>query len=86
MGPYLLPAGVVVGTPLFALHNTVHNWDQPAAFLPERWLDVPVEAYVYDGRGKLRGGGGAPAGGLLAPPASCLTLLCGAGAEDAGSA
>jgi hypothetical protein len=52
----MLPAGVVVGTPLFALHNTVHNWREPLAFLPERWLDVPVEAYVYDGRGDLAQG------------------------------
>jgi len=36
----MVPAGVVVGTCLFALHNTVHNWEAPQEFRPERWLDV----------------------------------------------
>jgi len=40
VGPYMVPAGVVVGTCLFALHNTVHNWEAPQEFRPERWLDV----------------------------------------------
>lgn len=48
VGPYKVPKGTLVGTPLFAIHNTVHNWDQPEIFRPERWLDVPAETYVYN--------------------------------------
>jgi hypothetical protein len=43
-------------TPLFAIHNTVHNWEAPAQYRPERWLDVPVEAYVYDSTTNTTGG------------------------------
>ena len=32
MGPYLVPAGTVVGTILFAVHNTRHNWEEPLVF------------------------------------------------------
>lgn len=48
VGPYLVPAGVVVGTPLMVCHNTKWNWEKPDEFLPDRWMDVPVETYVYD--------------------------------------
>lgn len=47
VGPYRLPAGVLVGVPLYALHNTVHNWQSPSSFRPERWMDVPLETFVY---------------------------------------
>jgi cytochrome P450 len=50
VGPYRIPAGTVVGTPLFAIHNTVHNWDAPHEYRPERFLDVPVETYVYNSK------------------------------------
>lgn len=43
-------------TPLFAIHNTQHNWEAPAQYRPERWLDVPVEAYVYDSTTNTTGG------------------------------
>ena len=55
-GPYKIPKGTVVGTPLFAIHNTVHNWQEPESFRPERWLDVPVETYVYDSTTNTTGG------------------------------
>ncbi|GBG00430.1 cytochrome P450 [Raphidocelis subcapitata] len=55
VGPYTIPPGVVVGTPLYAIHNTKHNWDAPHEFRPERWLEVPVETFVYNSRS----GGGA---------------------------
>jgi cytochrome P450 len=51
VGPYTVPAGTVVGTPLFAIHNTKHNWDDPEEFRPERFADVPVETYVYNSKG-----------------------------------
>lgn len=38
IGPYMVPAGVPVATPLYAIHNTKHNWEEPSAFKPERWL------------------------------------------------
>eukprot|EP00879_Flechtneria_rotunda_P009548 GHRR01009994.1.p1 GENE.GHRR01009994.1~~GHRR01009994.1.p1 ORF type:complete len:439 (+),score=146.14 GHRR01009994.1:585-1901(+) len=56
VGPYKVPAGTVVGTPLFAIQNTVHNWERPDEFMPERWLDVPVEMYVYDSTTNTSGG------------------------------
>jgi cytochrome P450 len=55
-GPYKIPKGTVVGTPLFAIHNTIHNWVEPEVFRPERWLDVPVETYVYDSTTGTTGG------------------------------
>jgi cytochrome P450 len=64
VGPYKIPAGTLVGTPLFAIHNTKHNWDQPERFMPERWLDVPVETFVYNSKEAavgLSGTGGAAA-------------------------
>jgi cytochrome P450 len=55
-GPYKIPKGIVVGTPLFAIQNTVHNWESPHEYRPERWLDVPVEAWVYDSTTNTTGG------------------------------
>jgi cytochrome P450 len=55
-GPYKIPKGTVVGTPLFAIQNTVHNWEAPHEYRPERWLDVPVEAWVYDSTSNTSGG------------------------------
>lgn len=56
VGPYKVPAGTVVGTPLFAIQNSIHNWERPEEFMPERWLDVPVETYVYDSTTQTCGG------------------------------
>jgi cytochrome P450 len=56
VGPYMVPAGTIVATPLFAIHNTIHNWDAPHEFRPERWDDVPVETYVYNSKGEAEGG------------------------------
>jgi hypothetical protein len=56
VGPYTVPAGTIVGTPLFAIHNTKHNWEAPWEFRPERWADVPVESYVYDSKAAAHGG------------------------------
>jgi len=49
-GPYKIPKGTVVATPLFAIQNTIHNWDSPQEFRPERWLHVPVECWVYNSK------------------------------------
>lgn len=48
VGDYTIPAGVIVTTPLYCLHNAERNWEKPMQFLPERWKEVPVEAYVHD--------------------------------------
>jgi cytochrome P450 len=56
IGPYTVPSGTIVATPLFAIQNTLHNWDKPEDFRPERWLDVPVETYVYDSTTNTGGG------------------------------
>lgn len=58
VGPYKVPAGTLVATPLFAIHNTIHNWDQPEQFMPERWLTVPTETYVYNSRDSSSAGSG----------------------------
>jgi len=58
-GPYKIPKGTFVATPLFAIHNTIHNWQEPQEYRPERWLDVPVETYVYDSTTTTTGGEGA---------------------------
>jgi cytochrome P450 len=50
VGPYTIPAGTIVGTPLFAIQNTIHNWDKPEEFNPDRWLDVPIETFVYNSK------------------------------------
>jgi len=73
VGPYAIPAGVVVGTPLYAIHNTKHNWDAPQDFRPERWLDVPVETYVYNSKAGMKGaadGGGSATHKLAAAAAA----------------
>ncbi|KAF6250399.1 cytochrome P450 [Scenedesmus sp. NREL 46B-D3] len=56
IGSYTVPPGTIVATPLFAIQNTIHNWDKPEDFVPERWLDVPVETYVYDSTTNTSGG------------------------------
>jgi hypothetical protein len=55
IGNFTVPPGVVVGTPLYAIHNTQHNWEDPHTFRPERWLDVPVETYVYNAKSAAPG-------------------------------
>jgi cytochrome P450 len=32
VGPYTVPPGTIVATPLFAIHNTKHNWDAPEEY------------------------------------------------------
>ncbi|KIY97875.1 Cytochrome P450 3A28 [Monoraphidium neglectum] len=80
VGPYTVPPGTIVATPLFAIHNTKHNWDAPEEYRPERWESVPVETYVWDGRegasaagsgagsGDTRSGGGDSRGGAAGGP------------------
>jgi len=73
VGPYMVPAGTIVATPLFAIHNTVHNWEAPEQYRPERWADVPVESYVYNSRGNGNGGGGGGGeGGTAAAAAAAV--------------
>jgi cytochrome P450 len=50
VGPFKVPAGTVVGTPLYAIHNTVHNWEAPDKFCPERWLNTPTESWVTNSK------------------------------------
>jgi cytochrome P450 len=70
VGPYRVPQGTLVATPLFAIHNTVHNWEQPEQYRPERWLDVPTEAYVFNSRDAAAAGTGAGEGAAAAAAAS----------------
>ncbi|CAD7695564.1 unnamed protein product [Ostreobium quekettii] len=50
VGPYTIPAGVLTAVPLYALHNTKHNWSNAGQFMPERWHDVPTETYTYNSK------------------------------------
>lgn len=50
IGPYTVPRNVLVGAPLYALHNAKHNWENSKEFKPERWMHVPVESFVYGGK------------------------------------
>jgi cytochrome P450 len=73
VGPYTVPAGTIVATPLFAIHNTKHNWEAPEEFRPERWADVPVENFVYNSK---EGEGGGKRGITFMPfsegPRNCV--------------
>eukprot|EP00198_Chlamydomonas_reinhardtii_P014061 XP_001703398.1 cytochrome P450 [Chlamydomonas reinhardtii] len=52
VGDFVIPPGVIVWPMLYALHNSVHNWDQPDVFKPERWLQSNA------GGSSSKGGGG----------------------------
>ncbi|GLC33832.1 hypothetical protein PLESTB_000509600 [Pleodorina starrii] len=60
VGDYVIPPGVIVWPMLYALHNSVHNWDRPEEFRPERWLAA----------GGGGGAGGAGGGGGSSPPST----------------
>ncbi|KAL6749929.1 cytochrome P450 [Haematococcus lacustris] len=66
LGPYTLPPRTTVGIPLYAIQNADANWERAAEFLPERWMKVPVEAYVVAHMPPL------------GPPGSCLDSHTGA--------
>ena len=76
--------------------NTKHNWDAPEQFRPERWLDVPVETYVFNAKagpgadgahhrtsddGCSAGGARATTGGGAAPTPSKLAAAAAASKE-----
>jgi fatty acid synthase len=80
-GPYRIPKGTIVATALFAIHNTVHNWDQPQEFRPERWLHVPVECWVYNNRDEAA----AKLAGPAAAGAAAAAAAREGGSDDGGS-
>jgi hypothetical protein len=47
-GKFLIPARTPMFLPLHAIHNTWRNFEQPGAFLPERWA-VPGAEYARRG-------------------------------------
>ena len=57
--------------------NTKHNWDAPHEFRPERWLDVPVETYVYN----AKAGAGSAAAAAAAGATSRLAAAAAASKE-----
>jgi fatty acid synthase len=65
-GPYRIPKGTIVATPLFAIQNTKHNWGAPQEFRPERWLHVPVECWVYNSKDAAAKPAAAPAAAAAA--------------------
>lgn len=46
VGQYKIPEGIVVWPMIYALQNSVQNWEEPEKFKPERWLDNRECAYV----------------------------------------
>ncbi|CAL8468296.1 g7836 [Coccomyxa elongata] len=42
-GKYLIPKNTTVFLPLHAIHNSIHNFEEPDKFLPERWLEPGAE-------------------------------------------
>ena len=42
-GRLFVPKGAMVWVPHHAIQNAVHNWDEPEAFQPERWLGGGAE-------------------------------------------
>lgn len=38
LGPYTVPAGVLVWVQLHSLHHSPHNYLLPETYLPERWV------------------------------------------------
>lgn len=66
-----LPAGVTVGTPVYALHHDEHIYPEPWSFSPERWI-----VNVDEKEAGLGGGGGAsPESVIRARAALCPFLL-----------
>ena len=39
IGGYQVPKGTMITIQPGAIHNSIHNWDDPMAFKPERWLE-----------------------------------------------
>lgn len=70
---YLVPAGVLVSPCLFSLQNTVHNWEEPLEFRPERWADVPMEAWVVNSAKHAGTAAGSAAGAAAGAAAASLS-------------
>ena len=47
-GKHIIPKNTSIFLPLYAIHNSWRNWEQPGRFLPERWL-VPGAEYAVPG-------------------------------------
>ncbi|KAG2497951.1 hypothetical protein HYH03_004213 [Edaphochlamys debaryana] len=62
VGDYVIPPGVIVWPMLYALHNSVHNWQAPDQFQPERWLDPGAESGSGSGSGSGTAGEGMDGG------------------------
>lgn len=45
-GRLFIPRGTLVWVPHHAMQNTLHNWDEPDSFRPERWLETPGCEYA----------------------------------------
>ena len=60
IGGYQVPKGTIVFIPFTAVHNSIHNWDQPLEFRPERFLASPEPAPPAGSGG---GGRGSPSSG-----------------------
>eukprot|EP00798_Chlamydomonas_sp_ICE-L_P016950 gene16951-23225_t len=54
IGEYTVPAGAHIFIPQISLQNSKHNWRDPDAFMPERWLEDEATAGIgQDGKPPL---------------------------------
>ena len=45
IGPYSIPPNTPIGLPLFSIHNSIHNWEDPEQFKPSRFQDIPIDCF-----------------------------------------
>ncbi|CAL5223031.1 g5486 [Coccomyxa viridis] len=43
LGGCYLPAGTMIAVPFYAVHHNPNNWEDPDAFIPERWSEPGAE-------------------------------------------
>lgn len=46
IGKYTIPPNTHIALPLFTIHNSIHNWDDPHAFKPERFQDASIDSFT----------------------------------------
>ena len=50
-GGYDIPKGILVMSNVYSMHFDEKEWDDPHAFLPERWIDQNTGEYIFQENG-----------------------------------